>query len=112
MSAERFVIDARRALGSLVVTGAMAARQDTVQKFRILSSRSRGLGLSDLALCLEELARELARQRPLTAEDRLAIAGRILRIHDRVEALDSALVIASVENLSGPHGDGPGHATR
>jgi hypothetical protein len=98
MSAERFVIDVRHALGRLLAAGAISADTSAISRLMNLSGRARGLGLSDLALCLDDLARDLQRQRPLAAEDRARIAGRIVRIHDRVQALDSALAIASMED--------------
>jgi hypothetical protein len=97
MSAERFVADARAALASLVGTGAVSSGRETVAGLRGLARRARGLGLSDLAGHLEALASRLEDKGALAFEASVPLAHEVCAVHDRVEALASALSLWGVE---------------
>lgn len=97
MSAERFVADARRMLGTLVGVGAVSAGPEIEKAARALAQRARGLGLTELSGHLAALAGHLADQGALAFEPSAALAGEVCAVHDRVEALASALALWRVE---------------
>ncbi|HSN98162.1 MAG TPA: hypothetical protein VLS89_07685 [Candidatus Nanopelagicales bacterium] len=97
MSAERFVSDARRLLTSLVGMGAVSAGPESVGTARSLGRRARGLGLVELGGHFEALAGRLTARGALAFEPSVELAEEVCAIHDRVEALASALAIWGVE---------------
>lgn len=97
MSAERFVGDARRLLTAVVGMGAVSAGPETVATARGLARRARGLGLGELGGHFEALAGHLEARGALAYEPSVGLAGEVCAIHDRVEALASALALWGVE---------------
>ncbi|MCC6557014.1 MAG: hypothetical protein IT372_29025 [Polyangiaceae bacterium] len=97
MSAERFVADARATLSTLLGTGAVSSTRETVARARALARRARGLGLTELAGHLDALGGHLEQKGALAFEPSIALADEVCAVHDRVEALASALALWGVE---------------
>lgn len=96
-SVDRFVEDARRALTTLIGAGAAGATPAAPRTWSALATRANELGLADLAARCDAVAGELGRRGALAFEASVPLADAALAVHDRVEALASALAIWSAQ---------------
>jgi hypothetical protein len=98
MSPKALVRELRSALASLAGTGAVSSSEGARARFVALAGRARSLGLVELGAELDLLSAELERRGAMAYEPSIALAGRVLSIHDRTEALASAIALWDVES--------------
>ena len=95
MSAQRFVEESRTALAEITGAGAVSMG---VEAWKRLAASSSAMGLTDLAGLFRALATVLGQRGSLAFEPSVRVASLVCAIHDRVEALASALAIWRVES--------------
>ena len=97
MSADRLVGDARQALAALAGLGVISLGKEAVGTWKGLAGRARACGLDDLGARMDALAAQIERRSALAFEPSADVAPAVLEVHDRVEALASALELWRVE---------------